>query len=272
MIAVLRNMLHEGRGSVMILIGLGLVVFIGLAGAGIDLGRQQIVSNKLQSACDAAAIAVASAPQGQELETAQRYFNLNFPDGYLGVTRPAPTITVGANGTSILASAEVPTLFIRLLGVNTTSARCDTPPVSPPPPPPPTPCPANVPVIWSACNGIIPAATAEGALTNPVANVEAGFTGSAIFRCTGGNYIFQSGDCNNVTITSTLYLSDVLQFNENYVAGRVGPGCFQSHVSRNPVTRVCTHSERRISCIPMVDLPVFAITFYSDGTCDIGWF
>jgi hypothetical protein len=122
MFAPINNLLRDRRGSVLILIGLGLVMLIGLAGAGIDLGRQQIVSNKLQSACDAAAIAAGSATAGQEIDTAQRYFNLNFPDGYLGVARPTPTITPGANGISVAASASVPTLFMRLLGVTTTTA------------------------------------------------------------------------------------------------------------------------------------------------------
>ncbi|MFN7612023.1 MAG: vWA domain-containing protein [Alphaproteobacteria bacterium] len=122
MISTLSHMLRERCGSVLILVGLGILVLVGLAGAGIDLGRQQIVSNKLQSACDAAAIAAGSAPAGQEIETARRYFNLNFPDGYLGVTRPTPTITQTANGTTVAASAPVPTLFIRLLGVTTTTA------------------------------------------------------------------------------------------------------------------------------------------------------
>ncbi|MFN7451526.1 MAG: vWA domain-containing protein [Alphaproteobacteria bacterium] len=122
MISTLSHMLRERCGSVLILVGLGILVLVGLAGAGIDLGRQQIVSNKLQSACDAAAIAAGSAPAGQEIETARRYFNLNFPDGYLGVTRPTPTVTFGANGASVRASAPVPTLFIRLLGVTTTTA------------------------------------------------------------------------------------------------------------------------------------------------------
>lgn len=115
-------MLRERCGSVLILVGLGILVLVGLAGAGIDLGRQQIVSSKLQSACDAAAIAAGSAPAGQEIQTAQRYFNLNFPDSYLGVARPTPTITQTANGTTVAASAPVPTLFIRLLGVTTTTA------------------------------------------------------------------------------------------------------------------------------------------------------
>ncbi|MFN8972995.1 MAG: vWA domain-containing protein [Alphaproteobacteria bacterium] len=122
MVASRKNLLRDGRGSVLILVGLGILVLVGLAGAGIDLGRQQIVSSKLQSASDAAAIAAGSAPAGQEIQTAQRYFNLNFPDGYLGVARPTPTITQTANGTTVAASAPVPTLFLRLLGVTTTTA------------------------------------------------------------------------------------------------------------------------------------------------------
>jgi len=122
MVASRKNLLRDGRGSVLILVGLGILVLVGLAGAGIDLGRQQIVSSKLQSASDAAAIAAGSAPAGQEIQTAQRYFNLNFPDSYLGVARPTPTITQTANGTTVAASAPVPTLFLRLLGVTTTTA------------------------------------------------------------------------------------------------------------------------------------------------------
>lgn len=110
----------DQRGNVLMLTGLGILVMIGLTGAGIDLGRQQLVKIKLQQATDAVAVAMANMPEGASgadyQEAAQRYFALNFPESYLGIPRP-PINYSGGNGVEVTADITVEPVFLGVLGM-----------------------------------------------------------------------------------------------------------------------------------------------------------
>lgn len=111
---------NEG-GNVLIMTGLSILVLFAAGGSAVDFGRQQLVRAKVQQASDAAALAAASLPTGttssQRSAAAQRYFNLNYPDGYLGIARPTPVINVGAT-ISVSATASVPSFFVSNIGVD----------------------------------------------------------------------------------------------------------------------------------------------------------
>lgn len=120
MIKIIHRFLRHQQGSILILVGVSIVVLVAMVGVGIDLGRQQIVSSKLQSASDAAALAAAAQPDGVDRDAAaRRYFALNFPDSYLGVARPTPTVTISGDTIRVTATATAPTIFMGLLGINT---------------------------------------------------------------------------------------------------------------------------------------------------------
>jgi Flp pilus assembly protein TadG len=110
-------------GNVLILTGLSFVLLIGAGGAGYDLGRQQLVRQKIQQASDAAALAGASHEDGVSdvvrRQTAQALFTLNYPERYLGVDRPEPTIDVSATTVSVRAQSTMETRFVRVLGKDT---------------------------------------------------------------------------------------------------------------------------------------------------------
>lgn len=117
--ALMRSFWRNERGNVLMLTGLLLLFLIGIAGAAVDLGRQQLMTVKLQQASDAGALAAAFPPDGatkaQQQAIALRYFNLNFPTSFLGVTRPTPAISIGSD-ISVTANGDVKTVFVQTVG------------------------------------------------------------------------------------------------------------------------------------------------------------
>lgn len=122
---VLTRFLQNARGNVMIITAITITALVAVAGLGIDLGRQQIVRLELQQAADAAALAGANFEGLSDAErrtVAERYFRLNVADGYLGVSRPAPTISATDGEVSVDATASVGTIFSRTIGISTVAA------------------------------------------------------------------------------------------------------------------------------------------------------
>jgi hypothetical protein len=117
------------HGGVLMMVGVGFVMLVVAAGAGYDLGRQQLVRMKIQQASDAAALAASGMPFGTNpptrRNTAQMFFNLNYPANYLGVPRPpAPAINVAPNvSVTVSANANVPTSFVSNVGISTMLAQ-----------------------------------------------------------------------------------------------------------------------------------------------------
>ncbi|MCL4183856.1 MAG: VWA domain-containing protein [Burkholderiaceae bacterium] len=118
------------RGQVLIIVGLSLVVLIGAVGLAIDSGRAYGVKARLNAAVDAAAIAAAralseGADDNQRRQNAQaaaaRFFQMNYPNGFLGSTPSAPSTSAvhEASGywrVNVSATADMPTTFMRVLG------------------------------------------------------------------------------------------------------------------------------------------------------------
>jgi Flp pilus assembly protein TadG len=121
-IRFLSRLRRDTRGNVMILTGLMFAILLATGGMGVDLGRQQLVRIKLQQSADAAALAGALARSPSErYATAMRYFNLNFPEHYLGVERPTPEITI-TNTVEVTANADIDTFFVRTIGIKSTNS------------------------------------------------------------------------------------------------------------------------------------------------------
>jgi hypothetical protein len=122
----LRLFHRDTGGNVLILAGLGILFLVGIGGAGYDLGRQQLVRQKIQQATDAAALAAASmdfgTPDNVRQNTAQAFFSLNYPQNYLGVARPTPTASIAGETITVSAGTTVPTSFVGNFGVSTIAA------------------------------------------------------------------------------------------------------------------------------------------------------
>lgn len=129
---VIRSFLKMQRsenGAVAVLVGLAVFLLVLVASVAVDMARAQILHTKIQSALDASGLAAAAAlsnvPNGTSeqdwaTQQAQRYFNANFPSGYLGTS----AITVNAvlsEGNSVIslsASSTQETTFMKMMGIN----------------------------------------------------------------------------------------------------------------------------------------------------------
>jgi hypothetical protein len=128
-------MLACRRGQVAIIFAFAVTILLIAVGMGIDLWQGYVVKARLQSAVDAAALAIASTDRTQlttaELnKRAQAYVKANYPDNSLGTPSAlGPTLgpTLACDGTpminiiNVCDTASVPTTFMRIIGVNTLS-------------------------------------------------------------------------------------------------------------------------------------------------------
>lgn len=121
------------KGFVLMFSGLMLTfVIIPTVGLAIDVGVVYAIKAKLQTAVDGAALAAArglsrgstmGSQEAAAAETAQRFFQANLNDGYLGLHGaqaqttfpPAPAKTKIVD---ITAEVQAPTYFMKILGVN----------------------------------------------------------------------------------------------------------------------------------------------------------
>jgi Flp pilus assembly protein TadG len=124
---ILGSLFTSRRGNVTILFAFAAVALIIAIGMGIDMWRAYAVKARLQSAVDAAALAIASTDQANftkaELKTrAQAFFTANYPASALGTPGKAK-LTFGTtdNIINITATATVPTTFMQIAKVKSLS-------------------------------------------------------------------------------------------------------------------------------------------------------
>src|SRR6185503_20042645 len=80
----LTRLARDTRGNTLAIIGAALVPLSAMIGSGVDMSRAYMAKNRLQSACDAAALAgrrvmVADTLDTNVINEATRFFNFNFP-------------------------------------------------------------------------------------------------------------------------------------------------------------------------------------------------
>jgi Flp pilus assembly protein TadG len=123
----MRSMLACRRGQVAIIFAFAAMVLIVAIGMGVDMWQGYAVKARLQSAVDAAALAIASTDRTQFTEAqlqarVQAYVTTNYPTSALG--KPGtPTLSYGSTDNIINVSdtASVPTTLMRIVGVDTLS-------------------------------------------------------------------------------------------------------------------------------------------------------
>jgi Flp pilus assembly protein TadG len=112
----------DSRGNTLAILGAALVPLAAMIGSGVDMSRAYMAKTRLQSACDAAALAGRRVMVNDTLDDnvrneANRFFNFNFQQGQYQ-TRPfTPNITRPTSGTiRVSASTRIPTSIMRILG------------------------------------------------------------------------------------------------------------------------------------------------------------
>lgn len=102
----MKKFLHNQKGSVMIIVALGMAVFMGMAAMSIDLGTAYLTKANLQKAADAAALAGAAVPDADLESTATNIAQMNGVDG-LGTTIKVEPYVIGGTTTTVPAYTSV---------------------------------------------------------------------------------------------------------------------------------------------------------------------
>lgn len=129
---VLRSLSREQRGSVAVLFGFLLIPLIGVVGLAVDSARAYAVQAQLQQSLDAAALAggrVFHLPAATRDATIQAFFDRNMQESRFSafVTGPLTIVADTVNGTlDVSASADMPTVLMRVLGFNTLTIGAET--------------------------------------------------------------------------------------------------------------------------------------------------
>ena len=118
------RLLRHSGGNTLAMAGMALVPITAMIGSGLDMSRGYMAKARMQSACDAAALAARRNMSGTTLTNAaeaegERFFDFNFPEG----TMQAENLTVSidqpdSSSTELVisASADIPTAVMDMFG------------------------------------------------------------------------------------------------------------------------------------------------------------
>jgi Flp pilus assembly protein TadG len=129
----IQRLARDARGNTLAIIGAALVPLAGMIGSGVDMSRAYMAKTRLQSACDAAALAGRRVMQNDTLDAtvtneATRFFNFNFPQRLYNTATFTPAVTRPSSGTvRVTASTTIPTSIMKIFGFTSLplSVTCD---------------------------------------------------------------------------------------------------------------------------------------------------
>lgn len=122
-------LLRDRAGGTAVMLGVSIIPIGGFVGMAIDVTRGYMLRAQLSHALDAAGLAGGKQLFADDVDQiVQRFFDANFPDGYMGATITGPTATTDTFGTTLTlnAEAEIHTTFLRLLGHQSMTVRSST--------------------------------------------------------------------------------------------------------------------------------------------------
>ncbi|WP_121116616.1 TadE/TadG family type IV pilus assembly protein [Croceibacterium ferulae] len=126
-----RRLIRDRRGAALPIMAAGLLPVLAGVGAAIDIGRIVIVRSQMQAGVDAGALAGARVfgLKDDRAEQVTAYFHANMPDGYVGADpiEPVPDFQEvrGVNRVKVAATTELPMVFMRLFGIETSTITVD---------------------------------------------------------------------------------------------------------------------------------------------------
>src|SRR5690349_8045709 len=130
---ILSRIARDKKGNTLAIVGAALVPLTAMIGSGVDMSRAYMAKQRLQSACDAAALAGRRVMTNDQMsdtvrDEARAYFNFNFAPGAYQTTSFTPDVSRSAPGTiRVSAATTIPTSIMRLFGYTTLplSVTCD---------------------------------------------------------------------------------------------------------------------------------------------------
>lgn len=123
------NLRKDERGNVFMITAFSLFALLTATGVSVDMARAQILQAKIQTALDAAGLAAGATANTVDVQTqASKYFNANFPSGYMGAGTVNVTAALASGGTKVTLSASTtqPTTFLQAVGLAQVSVGANT--------------------------------------------------------------------------------------------------------------------------------------------------
>jgi Flp pilus assembly protein TadG len=124
-----RTVAKDNFGNVAMLTGLSVFALVTATGISVDMARAQMLQAKIQTALDAAGLAAGATANSVDVQTqATKYFNANFPSGYLGAAAVNVTATMAAGNTKVtlVAATAQPTTFLQVVGIPSVNVGANT--------------------------------------------------------------------------------------------------------------------------------------------------
>ena len=122
---LLARLLRDKRGNTLARLAASLIPLTAMIGSGVDMSRAYLAQNRLQQACDAAALAgrrVMTSGTADATVTAEatKFFNFNFPQLKYQTAAFTPSISA-SGGTTVVVSASttIPTAVMKIFGIRT---------------------------------------------------------------------------------------------------------------------------------------------------------
>ena len=119
---LLTRLARDARGNTLAIVAAAMIPLAAMIGSGIDMSRAYMAKTRLQSACDAAALAGRRVMQNDAVDTnvvntATQFLNFNFPQSLYQTTAFSPNITKPESGTvHIDVRTRMPTTVMRMFG------------------------------------------------------------------------------------------------------------------------------------------------------------
>ena len=119
---LLTRLARDARGNTLAIVAAAMIPLAAMIGSGIDMSRAYMAKTRLQSACDAAALAGRRVMQNDAVDTnvvntATQFLNFNFPQSLYQTTAFSPNITKPESGTvHIDVRTRMPTAVMRMFG------------------------------------------------------------------------------------------------------------------------------------------------------------
>ena len=124
-IGLLARLAHDIAGNTLAIMAASLVPLLAMIGSGVDMSRAYLAQNRLQQACDAAALAgrrVMTSGTADATVTAEatKFFNFNYQQGKYQTAAFTPAISAtGGNTVIVTASTTMPTTIMKIFGYRT---------------------------------------------------------------------------------------------------------------------------------------------------------
>ena len=131
--SLLHRLKADASGNVLAMVAAAMIPLAGMIGGGLDMSRVYMARAKLQTACDAGALAGRQGMVGTDFTagnsaSANKFFNFNFPVGTMDATNVAFTVSPDPDDSAALlanASADIPTSLMAIFGKETLSIRVE---------------------------------------------------------------------------------------------------------------------------------------------------